>query len=359
MTLHSRSLPVTRYAFLASVCALFLLGQGCLGSKPAAGLDGGVYRTHDNGVQWKQLKILNLGSKLGSIADLGTVSMAVDPEDPLAVYVGTTENGLIYSLDGGESWMPAKGLSIGRVNAIAIDPKDKCTVYAASANQIFKTTNCSRDWNRAFFDPRTDKVFTALAIDWFNSNILYAGTSEGDLFRSDDGGSSWRVSQRVDGVRINTISIDPRDSRMVYVATNGSGVLKTKDGGATWERIVQQLQDYDSARRPSRVVLDPKVAGVVYNVSKYGLLRSDDAGATWKPLTLPTPAGSVDIKAFVIHPKDSRLLIYATDTSIVFSIDGGATWTPKKLPTTRGVSSLIYDSSADPSLYLGVAPQKK
>jgi len=354
-------LLTTRYSLLAALIPVFglmLLGAGCLDATPVA-LDGGIFRSADNGATWKQLKILNLGTKLGSLADLGTVTIAADPQDPSAVYVGTVENGLLYSLDGGESWSPAKGLTIGRVNAVAIDPKDKCTVYAAKSNQIFKTKNCSRDWNQVFFDPRLDKVFTALTIDWFNRNILYAGTSEGDIFRSDDGANTWRALERVEGTRINNLVIDPRDSRIVYAATGGAGILKTIDAGAHWDHIIKPFQDFESARRPTSVVVDPIVANRVYEVSKYGILRSDDGGANWKPLTLPTPPGTTDIRALVIHPKNPHILVYASDTSLIFSVNEGTSWTPKKPPTGRGISSLIFTVSPDPVLFLGAAAKPK
>ena len=342
---------------LAPLASLIFLGQGCLGSPTK--LDGGLFITKDSGVNWIQLKTLNLGTRLGSVADLGTVTMTIDPQDPLAVYVGTTENGLLTSLDGGDSWAPSKGLSIGRINALMIDPKDKCTIYAARANQIFKTTNCQRDWNQVFFDPRVDKSFTALAIDWFNPNIIYAGTSEGDLYRSDNKGAAWKVVHRVEAIKINNMVVDPRDSRTLYVATNGAGVLKTSDGGTTWQNIVEPFRDLENARRPSAIIVDPNVKGRVYTISKYGVIKSEDGGNSWKPLTLPTPPGTIAIKALVIHPKNSQTLVYATDTSIVFSTNGGGTWSAKKLPTVRGVAALLFRGGSDPALYLGAAPKAK
>jgi photosystem II stability/assembly factor-like uncharacterized protein len=344
----------------APLLAVVLFGQGCFGgSSSSTAPDGGIYRTKTLGQEWKQLKVLSLGAQTKSLAELGTVTLAIDPQDPLAVYVGTVENGLLFSLDGGESFQLAKGLSTGRVNAVAIDPKDKCAVYAAKANQIHKTTNCSRDWNQVYFDSRTDISFTAIAVDHYNPMILFGGTSDGDLFRSEDAGSSWRRVHRVDGVRIQSLVIDPRDSRTLFAATDGQGLLKTTDGGQTWTKILDPFKEWDYARRPKAVVIDPTTAGVVYTISKYGVIRSDDGGATWRPLTLPTPAGAVEIKAMAIHPKNSKVIVYATDTSIVFSADAGATWTPKKLPTKRGVSSLLFDRAETPGLFLGVAPVKK
>ncbi|MCR4256140.1 MAG: hypothetical protein NUW08_00345, partial [Candidatus Uhrbacteria bacterium] len=266
---------------VAPFAALVLLGQGCGGARPVAGPDGGVFKTSDGGDTWRQLQIINVGSKRASIADMGLVTVAVDPQDPKAVYAGTVENGVIYSLDGGDSWQPAAGLSTGRVNAIAVDAKDKCTVYATLTNQIVKTTTCGRDWTRVFFDPRAI-TFTALVADWFNPQIVYAGTSDGDVLRSDNGGESWRSVRRVEGVRVNQLVVDPRDSRIVYGATNNAGILKTSDGGQNWALIRNELQEFDNARRVNLIAMDPNTPNRVYAISKYGIVASDDGGATWR-----------------------------------------------------------------------------
>ena len=347
---------------LAPLALVVLLGAGCFGSTTPAtgpGVDGGVFRTSDQGVQWKQLTSLIVAGKIGSIADVGTASIGMDPEDPAAVYVGTTQNGLLTSLDSGESWIQVKGMTSGKINAIAVDPMNKCTVLVAKANTIFKTTTCGRDWTQIFFDPKTDKLVTALAVDWFNDRNVYAGTNEGDVFRSDDGGAAWRVLERIDGIKISTIAIDPRDSRTVYVATFGAGISKTTDGGGTWTDIKEPLKTFDNAMRLTGLVPDPTTANTVYHISRYGVLRSGDAGATWTALTLPNPPGTVDIRAFAVHPRDSQQLVYATDTSIVFSNDGGKTWTPKKLPTVRGVSFIAFDRNNPANLFLGAAVKQQ
>lgn len=346
---------------LPLIALLALTGQGCFGgtSSTSTGPDGGIFRTKDSGESWSQLKVLNIGAKQASIQDVGVVSMAVDPQDPKAVYAGTAQNGIIYSLDGGDSWAPANGLNTGRVNAIAIHPKDKCTVFAARANQIMKTDNCSRDWKQVYFDPRTDKQFTSLLVDWFNPQAMYAGTSDGDIVKSENGGATWRVSYRIDGIKINQLAMDPRDSRIVIAATDRSGLLKTVDGGQTWTQIRDQFKDFDGANRVNIIAIDPSTANRVYTVSKYGILQSNDLGSTWTALKLPTPPGSVDMKAFAVNPKSPKRLVYATDKAVIWSDDGGATWTPKKLPTARGAAVLMYDTSASsPSLFLGAQAKK-
>lgn len=345
------------------LCALVLFGQGCFGgSKPATGPDGGVWKTTDRGQTWANKRALVQGSKVTTgAALLDLVTLTFDPQDNAALYAGTAQNGLVYSLDAGESWQAMKGLSSGQVNAVAVDPKNKCTVYATRANEIVKTVTCGRDWTRVFFDPQTSKVITRLAVDWFNPTIIFAGTSEGDILKSQDGGASWLSAARVDGTRITDIDIDPRDSRLVYVGTLGNGIWKTIDGGATWTQINKQFgEDLREARRVTQVVLDPKAANTLFVVSKYGIIRSEDQGETWTALKLTSPPGTIQISALAIDPNDPKKMIYTGSTSVAFTSDAGTTWTVKKLPTTKAGSALLIDPKDGNIVYLGThAPAAK
>lgn len=350
-----------RSFLLVPLLALSLTGAGCfgLGGSTPAVADGGVFKTTDDAVKWEQLKVLNLDTQIGSTVQLGTVTASFDPQDPAAIYVGTAENGLMYTTNSGASWQLANGLSKGRVNGIVVDAKDKCTVYALRLNQVQKTSTCGREWAEAWAHPKADTVITAIAGDWYNSKTLYIGTSEGDILRSDDGAATWRPIYHVDNTRINDLKVDPQDSRVVYAATNGAGLAKSIDGGATWIEIRKQLQEFQYARTPKFLVLDPSVRDRVYHISKYGLLVSDDAGATWKAVTLPTPPQSTEIVSFIVDPKNPKHLVYATASAYVTSRDGGVTWGSKKLPTTRGVAWMGFDKETPPALLLGAAPAKK
>lgn len=346
--------------FLLPLLSLSLLGAGCFGPSTAArkGPDGGVWKTTDGGQTWINKKAFVTGPKVTpKAAALSVLSMTLDPQDRNAIYLATAENGVVYTLDGGESWQPVKGLSAGRISAVAVDPKNKCVLYAASANKIYKSQTCGRDWSQIFFDPRTDKFFTRLAVDWFNPANLYAGSSDGDLFRSMDGGRFWQLARRIDGIGISSIAIDPRDARIIYVGTLGDGILKTEDGGSTWISIRKQFTDvYNSARRVTQIVIDPVDAQTIYTVSKYGVLKSMDRGETWKALQLTSPPETIKINALAVDPQNNKRLVFTGVSTLQFSNDGGNTWTPKKLPTTQAGSSVLIDPLESNTVYLGTIP---
>jgi len=344
---------------LALVLGVALFGQGCFGgSSGPKGPDGGVYKTQDRGTTWAQKRVLVEGPKGVAIDDESIVTMAFDPQDNKAVYAGTAARGLLVSLDGGDSWRPAGALSSGRIEAVAVDPKDKCTVYASQGNKIYKTENCGRDWRQAWFDPKTDKVFTALMVDWFNSTILYAGTSEGDILKSTDAGANWLVSKRA-ASPITSFAIHPNDSRIVYASTRGEGLWKTLDGGNTWLPIKDQLKDFKNARRVTGVVIDALTPNTVYLVSPYGILVSRTDGNTWEALPVTSDPGDVDIRSFAVHPRESKLLYYLTPNTLLLSGDAGATWTTQRLPSTRPASAMIVDPEDPKVIYVGMGPQPK
>lgn len=352
-----------RLHFFLPLVALTLFGQGCFGPSTTTpkGPDAGVWKTTDGGQTWLNKRALVSGPKVtAGAATLAVTSMAFDPQDRLAMYLGTMENGLVFSLDAGESWQQAKTLAVTRVNDVAVDPKNKCTVYAVSANKIYKTTTCSRDWAQVFFDPRTDKSFTQLIVDWYNPTILYAGTNDGDIFRSTDGGTSWQSSKRIDGNSITSLAMDPRDSRIIYAGTQSDGIWKTMDGGVTWTQIKKQFgEEYGDARRVIQVVPDPIEAHVVYNVSRYGILKSTDDGETWKALNLTSPPGTIKINSLAIDPKNNKHLVFTGVATLQSSTDGGVTWTPKKLPTTQSGGHLLVDPIETSTMYLGTVPPPK
>ena len=347
-------------SILVPVFSLILLGQGCTGgSTTSNAADGGVYKTPDRGTTWVQKRVLVKDAKTYTLGNDPITAIVLDPEDHKTVYAGTTERGIIMSLNGGDSWEEVtKGPKGSRIESIAVDTKDKCTMYAAMKNKLYKTNNCGRDWSEMFFDPNTLKVFKVVKADWYNPTILYAGTSEGDVFRSTDAGLSWLVATRANAA-VTDILIDLRDSRTVYVATAGDGIKKTMDGGNTWMPITQQFKDFTNATHVNSLAMDNAQSPSLYATSKYGILASQDGGMTWNALKLTSDVGTVDILDVSVNSRNEKEIQYITKTAIIFSSDKGVTWIAKRLPSTRPATALVTDDQDGNTIYLGVGAAAK
>lgn len=336
-----------------AVASLLLAGQGCIQitGTPKGGNDGGVFRSTDRGTTWLQKSAIATVGQARGFANLNITTMALDPSDKRAVYAGT-EEGLVYSLDGAESWQGAAALGRVRVSSIAVSPSDKCTVYVGVGNRVMRTTDCTRTWENVYLDPRGDARVNSVKVDHFNAANVFAATSKGDVLKSADGGASWAPIHRF-GDEVRQMLMTAGDSRVMYAATRGKGIWKTTDAGATWTDVSAGLGAFAGAL--DNIIMSEDVArgNSLLIASNYGLLRTVDGGATWQPLTLLTPPGSTVIYSLAVSPKDSNFVAYGTINTLYRSVDGGAKWTTTKMPTTRAATTLLIDPSDDKTIYMG------
>lgn len=338
---------------------LFFAGVGCIelsGSSAAA--DGGVWKTVDRGDHWLSKKTVLTAAGLGTLTGKSIASLEMDPQDRQAVYAGTSTDGLFYSYDGGDSWTQAKQLSAGAVTSIAVDPKNKCSVYATVGQRVWKTTDCSRTFASAYYDARSNVGLTDVEVDWFNSNTVYVGTSAGDLLKSADGGANWASIQRFED-KIMKIYIDPSDSRILLVGLRDNGVWKSSDAGAKWTQLKEGLKDLGNGRGLVTIAGDAKGNNTYFVAAKYGILKTTDGGTSWKALNLPTPPESVIIYSLAINPANGNEIYYGTSSTFYRSLNGGANWTTKKLPTSRAATSLLVDQQDSKIIYMGTTQLKK
>lgn len=192
---------------------------------------GSFLKTVDGGASWRQM------TGIPSLVQ----SLAFDPHHSNTVFAGTSRGGIFRSTDGGTSWQQvAKPFGVPKrevynalpyaVLAIAIDPLDSNTVYAASSTGgIRKSTDGGTTWataNTGLTDPR---MFT-FAVDPHNPQILFASTY-GGVFISKNGAESWqRYDRGLPAGGVSAFAFDPA-GRTVYAGTNGDGVDALSLGG--------------------------------------------------------------------------------------------------------------------------------
>src|SRR3989344_9044025 len=135
---------------------IFLLAlTGCtISIKTGGGLDGGVFRSEDLGESWRQVTLVYRGDELEkTFSTVDLTAMAMDPSDNRAIYIGTAEHGAYYTFDGGYGWQQTLA-NLGRINDIVVSPKERCIIYAAIGNRVYKTTDCNRHWSYQLIETR-------------------------------------------------------------------------------------------------------------------------------------------------------------------------------------------------------------
>lgn len=346
---------------LLSISLLFV-GAGCFiqvnpNGTAGSGADGGVFKTTNRGDQWAQKNsILSTGDKQ-SLNNVNVSTIVQDPQDANTMYVGTTDNGLFYSVDAGESWQQPKQITKSRVNGVAVSPKDTCTVFVAIENKLLKTTDCSRTWAVVFSDPRSDKRVNAVALESARPETVWIGLSTGDVIRSVDGGTAWTNVKNVGGVIVRLL-VNNADNRKLLVATQKNGIFRSVNGGGAWEDLSKKYSSFAGSKDFTDIAVSASAPNTMVFASRFGLLRTKDGGDSWEPLGLLTQPGATLIYALAMDPKDSNVLYYGTNTTLYRTTDGGASWVPKKLPTTRAATVLKVDSAATSTVYMGTTKLK-
>jgi len=189
----------------------------------------------------------------------------------------------------------------------------------------------------------------AMVADPANPDVLYLGTVDGHIFSSQDAGQHWHLTGRV-GDRADTVVmaviVDRRDSRHLYAATrtlgeNGGGVFRSDDGGATW-------RPSGLAGQAVRALIQTEAdKGLFFAGTLDGVYRSRDDGARWERIT---PANHPDLRNFdslLSDPRDANVLYAGTYHLAWKTVDGGKNW--QNIPTGMVDDSDVMSITNDPA----------
>lgn len=352
-------------SLLVASLSLVLVGAGCLGGTKAPTGVGGVYGSINGGKTWTAMNSLPLASGVSTISGADVLVLERDPSNSNIIYAGTKENGLLLSFDGAKSWQrPPEDkafdlLRTGAVLDVEVNPKDPCTYFVLKTDRLMKTDTCGRTFNtEAYKEGRKNEKLTAMALDWYNPQSVWLGSTAGDIFHSTDGGATWATSNRLKD-DISAIEISNSDSRVVLASTLRRSLVRSTDNGGSWTELEKSLTEYKKSVYIHGFAQTADGKALIMS-SDFGLLQSTDAGATWKPITLVTAKGEVKIKAVALAPKNGNVIVYGTDTTIYRSVNGGVAWTTSSIPSTRMSSTILFPTDDENVMLLGVvAPVKK
>ncbi|MDO8463014.1 MAG: hypothetical protein Q7S96_01965 [bacterium] len=331
--------------------ALVFMGAGCI-SFSGGGADGGLFVTTNRGDTWEQRGAVVSVSGGQSLAQTNVLHIEQDPNDVLALYAATEQDGAFASWDGGVSWrMLGAPFAKSRVSVVATHPTDRCTFYVAGGQRIYRSFDCGRNWEMSDFEANAS--MTALAIDPITPSIIYAGNSRGDLLLSTDRGTNWRTVHRAGNVIVQLLALRVGGSSAVIASTERQGLLRSTDRGVTWESLRSGMESFASAFNVTTVVPIAQRPGSLLHASQFGLLRSSDLGSTWEAIPLLTKQGSVTVTAAAVDPQDRNRIVYATRSTFYRTSDGGKSWESKKLPTSRYVTALMVDRRSQEAVWMG------
>jgi photosystem II stability/assembly factor-like uncharacterized protein len=327
--------------------------------------NGGVWKSDDYGRTWMPIFDDQPTQSIGAIA--------VAPSDPNIVYVSSGEglqrpdlsvgDGIYKSTDAGKTWTHLPGLRDGQqIPALAVDPRDPNRLFAAVLGHpygpnpergIFRSTDGGQSWQKVLYkDENTGG--SDIEMDPSHPDILYAGLWQarqgpwedangyggpgGGLFKSTDGGSTWRqLTQGLpqDLAQVN-VAIAPSQPSRLYAAFStarpnsyGSGknlgFYRSDDAGETWHSAT-------SDGRPAMKIgggdlpiprVDPKNPDVVYSTSIV-TVRSDDGGQSW--MSLRGAPGGDDYQNIWINPNNPDIILLVSDQGAIVSVNRGRTW---------------------------------
>jgi photosystem II stability/assembly factor-like uncharacterized protein len=282
----------------------------------------------------------------------------------VVILVATRKGAWLYHGDGARrSWRADGPHFLGHIiSHLVLDPRDGRTLLAAAKTghlgpTVFRSTDRGRTWKEAAQPPAfakapegeqgraVDHTFWLTPAHANEPDVWYAGTSPQGLFRSEDGGRTWRPHSMVnddpqyrkwmgtvqdgtpDGPKLHSIIVDPRDPKHLYFAMSGGGVHESRDGGRTFAPLVNGLEVVEGFDRneiafhdPHCVRLCPSNPDRLYQQNHCGIYRLDRPSDTWVRIgkSMPKRVGDIGFP-LVLHPRDDR-------TAWVFPMDGSTVW---------------------------------
>ncbi len=246
----------------------------------------------------------------------------------------------------------------GRCTDVEGVPGDPSTVYVGAASGgVFKTTNAGTTWT-PIFDKEAVQSIGDIALDPTNPDVIYVGTGEANLrnsvsfgdgvYKSTDGGKTWRNLGLKDTEHVARIVVSPREPQKVYVAATGHafgpnaerGVFMSTNGGQSFDKVLY-LDDQHGA---ADLDIDPQNPNLLFATmwrferkpwthtsgsERSGLYRSTDGGRSWSKVEkgLPKLVGRMGVKVAPGNPRVVYVAVEANEGSIYRSDDGGESFT--------------------------------
>lgn len=261
-------------------------------------------------------------------------------------------------------------MTSGRISDFAVNPDNPSEYYVAtSSGGVWKTTNKGVTF-RPIFDRQGSYSIGCITMDPSNHNVIWVGTGEnnnqrsvayGDgVYKSTDGGKSWKNVGLKNSEHVGMIKVDPRDSDVVWVAAYGPlwsaggdrGIYKTTDGGKTWEVKLEVSENTGF----NEIHMDPRDPDLMYAVAhqrrrrpftlidggpESAVYKSTDGGENWTKVMRGMPGGDIGRIGLAVSPANPDVVYAIVEAQagrggFYRSTDRGESWVRRNSYTSRG-----------------------
>ncbi len=316
---------------------------------------GGVWKTSNSGISWKPIFDDQASYSIGTVA--------IDPNNPQTVWVGTGENvsgrhvawgdGVYKSVDGGMSWASMGLKKSEHIGKILIDPRNSDIVFVAAEGPLwssggerglYRSADGGKTWNLTLkidentgvtdveFDPSNPDVLYAAAYQRRRQTwALLGGGPKSGIYKSVDNGVTWQKSKtglpKGDIGKIG-LAVTPADANIVYATIEANdkekGFYRSMDKGESWEKRNSYISGGTGPHYYQEIEASPLDADLVYQMDVFYQV-SRDGGKTFNYLGTGREKHS-DNHALWIDPNNGKHLVSGTDGGLYESFDEGATW---------------------------------
>ncbi len=316
------------------------------------GTDGGVFKSTNGGFNWSE--------KNNNLNVTQFYYGAVSP-DCRTLYGGTQDNGTLKSSNS-LSWGSVLG---GDGGAVEIDFNTPTTVFMEYVKlAIFKSTNGGVTINKAmtgiptgsgFWDGTTDRTLfiSPFTMDPNDSKILVAGTYR--IWKTTNSGSYWNAisgdltgdGEGDAGAKISAVAIAAGNSNVIYAGCSNGVVQVTTDNGNNWTKVTTGLPNL-YCTRISIYKDHPETAVISFSgfVNGKKVYKTTNYGSSWTNISGDLP--NIPVNSILIYPKNGNIILAGTDLGIFVTLDGGTSWTQmnNELPNVP-VFDLDYCAAQD------------
>ena len=300
----------------------------------------GVYRSSDGGTSWTE-KNNGLVDQVGNT--YGVLALAVDPTNGSRLYAGAAGRGVYSTTDAGGNWtpdLPAPGL----ITSIVFTSDG--TVLLASQPGFFALPSGESVWTNM---PFVSSFINSLSVGGPTTPVYVgfgkAGLDPGGLARW-DGGPSYVYSQ-LDAVVVTALAGDPMSAGRALAGTPFGMLSGTGD---TWEGL-DRCANGTSALVAS-ILFDPRHPGVVYAGASTGVFKSADAGTNWALSSNGLPPTLV--RSLMVQPGSDQGILAGTLQGVFQSSDGGANWASASADlAARQIFALAADPGSAATVWAG------